>query len=231
MTLCKGKFLFQTFLFHQNNCRFISLTPLKTSRYDKRYIDPIIDKEVLSQPIDEHDPRRYQPIKAAKTEDTTAFYYDSTVQTFCNKMMNDGKKAAARRTLDLTLENIKRIQLEKYHKCSSDSEKEALVLDPVKVLHKAIDHCKPVLTIKFVEKGGVRYKVPSPCPPQKQTYLAMKWLIETSKELDRKKRMYVKLAHEIVDAANKEGKAMRKKQELHRVCEENRAYAHFRWSR
>ena len=69
--------------FSQNLIKYIlfyRLTPLKTSRYDKRYIDPIIDKEVLSQPIDEHDPRRYQPIKAAKTQDTTAFYYDSTVQ-------------------------------------------------------------------------------------------------------------------------------------------------------
>nr|KAG5709832.1 hypothetical protein BaRGS_032656 [Batillaria attramentaria] len=72
-------------------------------------------------------------------------------------------------------------------------------------------------------------QVPVPCKPNYQLFKASKWLVESCRDKERKIPMEKKLAWELLEAYNNEGKSIRKKQELHRLCEANRAYSHFRW--
>lgn len=144
--------------------------------------------------------------------------------------MKDGKKVLARELVEKSFQNIKRIQIEKYHKCKSEEEKAQIELDPRVIFHQAIENCKPILALTPIKRGGVRYQVPVPITPKKSQFLSMKWLIAAATEKDRNTRFYDQLAYELIDAANNKGKVIKRKQELHKQCEANRAYAHYRWS-
>lgn len=230
MSLCHGK-LFMQFLLknHLISYRYLSLSSVKQTRYAKNFIEPVVDKEELNQPLEEFDQRRHLPVKAAKTEENTLFYNDPLIQKFINHIMRHGRKEQARLVMDKTLGEIKRQQLKKYHSAESEASKETIVLDPVKVVHMAHENCKPVLMIKPVVRGGFKYKVPVPCEGNTQNFKAFKMIIDSAKEQNKKTPMYLKLSKELLAAAENEGEAVRKKRELHRLCDSNRAYAHFRW--
>ncbi|VDI27160.1 small subunit ribosomal protein S7 [Mytilus galloprovincialis] len=230
MALCKGKLLFQYFLNnHINHARFLSFTQSNLSRYAKDFIDPIVEKEELSKPLDEFDTRRHRPVKAARTEET--IMGDQAVQKFINIIMRDGKKDVARSVIDQTFANIKRKQIERYHRAPTQEEKEKIELDPVKIFHQAYENCKPVLYTRTKVHGGFKYKVPCPCEGNTQSFKSMKFLITAAEEKDKRIRMWKRLSLEIIDASRNEGVAIRKKQNLHRECQANRAYSHFRWSK
>ncbi|CAI9722558.1 Hypothetical predicted protein [Octopus vulgaris] len=206
-----------------------SLIPSRGSIWSPRYLPPTISKKELSEELDETDERKYRPIKAARNEETTSILYDPVLAKFTNMVMRSGRKDAAALVVDEMLESIKISQLEKYHK-ASDEVKTEIVLNPVTIFHEALENCKPVLYLMKVYKGGVRYNVPVCCPPKKQTFLAMKWLVQNCRDKEWKAKMSYKLSIEILAAYNYEGRTIMKKQELHRQCESNKAYAHFRWS-
>lgn len=73
--------------------------------------------------------------------------------------MSDGKKVTSRLQIEKTLENIKRMQLEKYHKCENEEEKKNIELNPKVILHKAVENCKPLLDLTPIKRGGVSYQV------------------------------------------------------------------------
>jgi small subunit ribosomal protein S7 len=199
------------------------------STYDKFHLEPTYRKELLDTELDESDPRRYQPIKAAKNEQTSLTGHDELVAKFIRIYIREGNKERAQFILDRAFENIKLIQLEKYHKATTDFERESVEINPHKIFHQAVDNCRPLLVLQGVVRGGVKYQVPIPVKENYQTFKAMKWLMESATEKERNVRVWDKLAYELLDAYNNEGKSIRKKQELHRVCEANRAYAHYRW--
>lgn len=145
-------------------------------------------------------------------------------------MMRNGEKILARGLVEQAFENIKRMQLEKYHKCQDNVDKEKIELDPREIFHKAVDNCKPVLSLTPIKRGGVRYQVPVPVTPQKSLFLSMKWLIAAAEDKGKNTRFHHQLAVELIDASNNKGRVVKQKQDLHRQCEANRAYAHYRWS-
>ncbi|XP_064622798.1 small ribosomal subunit protein uS7m-like [Lineus longissimus] len=200
----------------------------RSAKYHKQFLEPTLDKAALAQPLPEDDVRRFQPIKAARSMEHTLFTCNPEMEKFINIMMEDGKKQLARNLLEQALKNVKRIQIEKYHK-SSPEDREQIILDPVDIFNKAVENCRPVLILTKIVKGGVTYQVPVPCKPNYSRFKAMNWLINSGMEKDPKMRFYDKLAYELIEAANNEGKSVRKKQDLHKQCEANRAYAHFRW--
>lgn len=73
--------------------------------------------------------------------------------------MKDGNKVLARQQIEKTLENIKRLQLEKYHKCLDEEVTKSIELNPKVIVHKAIENCKPILDLTPIKRGGVRYQV------------------------------------------------------------------------
>nr|CAI5818137.1 unnamed protein product [Callosobruchus analis] len=144
--------------------------------------------------------------------------------------MTGGNKVLARSLVEQTLESIKRLQLEKYHKCKTEEDKAKIQLDPKTIFHNAVDNCKPILMLTPIKRGGVKYQVPVPISEKKAQFMSMKWLIQAGQEKDKAVRFHLQLARELIDAANNTGRVIKKKHDLHKQCEANRAYAHYRWS-
>jgi len=139
--------------------------------------------------------------------------YNSTLaEKFMNSMMWDGKKTVSQNLFYGALEKIQ-----------ERTGEEAL-----KVFKKAVENCKPVLEVKTRRVGGANYQVPIEVPNNRRTSLAIRWLLASARSRPEK-GMDEKLAAELNDAANMRGGAIKKKDEVHRMAEANRAFAHYRW--
>lgn len=100
--------------------------------------------------------------------------------------------------------------------------------DPIVVYKKAIDNIRPVLEVKSRRVGGATYQVPIEVPGRRSTTLALRWLVGFSQER-REKRMAERLAAEILEASQGQGASIKKKEDLRKMAEANRAFAHYRW--
>ncbi|KAJ8892349.1 hypothetical protein PR048_004929 [Dryococelus australis] len=139
-------------------------------------------------------------------------------------------KEMFRELSEKAFENVKRVQLERYNKCSKPEDRERIETDPLNIMYKAVANTKPLLQLSPIKRGGVTYRVPVPITEKRSNFLAMKWLIEAANDKERTVHFPEKLAWELLDAAKNQGRVVKKKQDLHRQCEANRAYAHYRWS-
>ncbi len=157
-------------------------------------------------------PRRKS--KAKKREIGQDFRYDSEVLSkFINCMMWDGKKCTAQRTIYKALDMIKEKMPDK---------------EPIEVFDQAIENVKPVLEIRSRRVGGANYQIPIEVRPQRRLSLAIRWLVAASRSR-AEKTMAERLANEFMDAYNKTGLAIKKREDTHRMAEANRAFAHYRW--
>lgn len=124
---------------------------------------------------------------------------------------------------------VKQIQLAKYYKAETEAERAEIEMNPLTILNQALENCKPILQLTPIKRGGATYQVPIAIKEHRARFLAMKWLILESNEKERKVHFPERLASELLDAYNNTGKVVKRKQDLHRQCEANRAYAHYRW--
>jgi small subunit ribosomal protein S7 len=139
--------------------------------------------------------------------------YNSTlVEKFICSMMWDGKKNTAQKIFYDSMEKIR--------ERSGD--------DPLKLFKKAVENCKPLLEVKTRRVGGANYQVPIEVPQTRRTSLAIRWLILNARGR-AEKGMPEKLANELNEAANMRGGAIKKKDDVHRMAEANKAFAHYRW--
>jgi small subunit ribosomal protein S7 len=139
--------------------------------------------------------------------------YSSTLaEKFINCMMWDGKKMVAQNAF--------------YDAMSKIQERTAD--DPLKIFKKAVENCKPQLEVKTRRVGGANYQVPVEVPQNRRVSLAIRWLILNARSRPEKS-MSEKLANELADAANMRGGAIKKKDDVHRMAEANKAFAHYRW--
>jgi small subunit ribosomal protein S7 len=149
----------------------------------------------------------------AKREVNPDPIYGSTLVTkFISSMMWDGKKSTA--------ESIFYDALKKAGEKGGD--------EPMKLFKKAVENCKPVLEVKSRRVGGANYQVPVEVNAERRTSLAIRWLI-TYARARGEKGMTEKLTGELLDAANSRGAAIKKKEDVHRMAEANKAFAHYRW--
>ena len=155
-------------------------------------------------------PRRREVAKRVILPDPK--YGDRTVAKLVNILMQDGKKSTAERALYSALELV-----------AQRTGEEA-----VKVLKKSLDNIKPTLEVKSRRVGGSTYQVPIEVRPDRRVSLAMRWLIKYSAARSEK-TMKDKLAGEILDAFNNRGAAVKKREDVHKMAEANRAFAHYRW--
>jgi len=139
-------------------------------------------------------------------------YNNVTVQKLINQIMRRGKKTIARKIVYGAFNIIK----EKTKK------------EPLEVFEKAINNASPLLEIKPKRVGGATYQVPREVRGDRQTTLAMRWIIQAAKN-KKGKPMREKLAEELILSSNNEGPAVKKKEDTHRMAEANRAFAHFAW--
>ena len=139
-------------------------------------------------------------------------YQSQLVNKFVNSMMWDGKKCTAQGIFYGAMK-----QLEK--KGGDES---------LKLFVKAVENVKPLLEVKTRRVGGANYQVPVEVNADRRTSLAIRWLISYSRGRGEK-GMTDKLANELLDAANGKGAAIKKKEDVHRMAEANKAFAHYRW--
>jgi len=139
-------------------------------------------------------------------------FHDKTVAKLINILMLAGKKSIAESILYGALEIV-----------AQKANDEA-----VKVLKKSLDNIKPALEVKSRRVGGSTYQVPIEVRPDRRVSLAMRWLIKYSSARSEK-TMTDKLAGEILDAYNSRGAAVKKREDVHKMAEANRAFAHYRW--
>ncbi|CAH0397900.1 unnamed protein product [Chilo suppressalis] len=169
------------------------------------------------------------PVKPPATYETCSVYHDPLVNKVINHVMEMGKKQLARSLVEKSFENIKRTQIERYHLAPTPEEKNKIELNPKIILHKAVENCKPLLQLSPIKRGGITYQVPGPITEKRSLFLAIKWLLDATNDKDRTVHFPEQFAWELLDAANNTGKVVKRKQDLHRQCEANRAYAHYRW--
>ena len=132
---------------------------------------------------------------------------------FMNVLMIDGKKAVAERIVYGALEQI----------AKKVSDKEA-----IEVFNEAINNAKPVVEVKSRRVGGANYQVPVEVRPARRLALAMRWVRDAARKRGEKS-MDLRLAGELIDAAEGRGGAMKKREEVHRMAEANKAFSHFRF--
>jgi len=139
-------------------------------------------------------------------------YNDVLVGRFINSILKQGKKSLAERifysALDAVAEKIKE--------------------DPVKVFRKAVENAAPMLEVRSRRVGGATYQVPVEVSESRRIALSIRWVIQNARSRAGK-TMSEKLTGEIVDAYNNAGGAIKKREEVHRMAEANKAFAHYRW--
>ncbi len=129
---------------------------------------------------------------------------------FINYVMKDGKKSTAERLVYGALEKVKEVTKE----------------DPIVVFDRALENASPILEVASKRVGGANYQVPREVRPERRFMLAVRWIIGAARS-KKGKGMTEKLAEEIIAASKNEGAAIKKKQDMHRMAEANRAFAHF----
>jgi len=139
-------------------------------------------------------------------------YGSPLVTQLINKVLLDGKKSTAERIVYGALEGCR----------------EKTGTDPVITLKRAMDNIRPTLEVKSRRVGGATYQVPVEVRSTRRQTLAMRWVIEAARARSEKS-MAFRLAHELMEASENRGAAVRKREDTHRMAEANKAFAHYRW--
>jgi len=154
--------------------------------------------------------RRKRAEKRIRRPDTR--YNDILIGRFINCIMEDGKKQVAQRIMYDALDII------------AEKTKDA----PVEVFKKAVNNVQPAIEVRSRRVGGANYQVPSEVRPDRRIALAIKWILNYTESINEKS-MSLKLANELMAAAVGEGNSVKKKEDVHKMAEANKAFAHFKW--
>jgi small subunit ribosomal protein S7 len=139
-------------------------------------------------------------------------YQSETVTRFINKLMRDGAKGQAQRIFYGAMDLV----AERTHRSAMD------------IFEAAVKNTMPVLEVRARRVGGASYQVPTEVRPARRMTLSLRWLVQFARSRSER-GMVARLAGEIMDAANNAGGAVRRKEEVHRMAEANKAFAHYRW--
>jgi len=154
--------------------------------------------------------RRGNPSRRKNEPDPV--YKNDVVTQLINKILWRGKKSTAERIIYGSLEIL------------GDKTRE----NPIDILDKCLDNVRPVLEVKSRRVGGANYQVPVEVTPDRASTLALRWIIGFARKR-REKTMAERLANEILDGASNTGNSVKKREDLHKMAEANKAFAHYRW--
>jgi small subunit ribosomal protein S7 len=139
-------------------------------------------------------------------------YHSVLVTQLVNKILSRGKRSLAEQIVYDALDTIK----------------ERTSTEPIGTLKRAVDNTKPQLEVKSRRVGGATYQVPVDVKPRRATTLSVRWLVGYSRQR-REKTMSLRLASELMDASNGLGAAVKRREDMHKMAESNKAFAHYRW--
>ena len=154
--------------------------------------------------------RRKAPVREVMPD---PIYNSKVLTKFINTVMLDGKKSVAQK-----------LMYDAINKADSKSENSS----GIEVFEEAIVNIKPILEVKSRRVGGATYQVPIEVRPARQQTLAIRWLVDAARKRNER-TMSDRLANELLDAASKKGTAFKKKEDIHKMAEANKAFAHYRW--
>lgn len=140
-------------------------------------------------------------------------YSSVLASKFINCLMHDGKKSVAERAFYDALELVRQRVPE---------------VEPIEVFTQAVENVKPAIEVRSKRVGGATYQVPTPVNPKRQQTLSIRWLLEVTRG-KKGKPVHQRLAEELVAAYKREGAAMTKRENVHRMADANKAFAHFAW--
>jgi small subunit ribosomal protein S7 len=158
-------------------------------------------------------PRKYKSLDYLLKPDPK--FNDKLVSRLINSIMKEGKKSTAQRA---------------FYKAMDVVEKKITDVGPLEALMKAIDNVKPIMEVKSKRIGGATYQVPTQVPPDRQMSLAIRWILESVRK-KKGKPFHVRLSDELLNAYKGEGDAMLVRQNVHKMAEANKAFAHFGFRR
>jgi len=141
-----------------------------------------------------------------------AKYGDLVLAKFMNSLMYDGKKSAAEGIIYGAFDTIQQKTKQ----------------DPIQIFHEALSNVSPAIEVKSRRVGGATYQVPVEVRGTRATTLAIRWLVGYSRQR-REKTMAERLANEVLDASNSIGSAVKRREDMHKMAESNKAFAHYRW--
>jgi small subunit ribosomal protein S7 len=155
-------------------------------------------------------PRRREVPKREITPDPK--FRSETVAKFINVVMRSGKKSVAEKIVYGALNTM------------ADRSKK----DPIELFNQALTNVRPLVEVKSRRVGGATYQVPVEVRSGRQTALAMRWVVDAARDRSGKS-MATRMADELMDAAEKRGNAVKKREDVHRMAEANKAFSHYRW--
>lgn len=144
--------------------------------------------------------------------DPDPIYHSILVTQIINKILLKGKKGAARRIVYTAMDTVE----------------QRTGSDPLPILKRAVDNVRPTLEVRSRRVGGSTYQVPVEVRPRRAQTLAVRWLVDFARKR-RESTMSDRLANEILDAANRSGAAVKRREDVHKMAESNKAFAHYRW--
>jgi len=139
-------------------------------------------------------------------------FHDLQIAKFINMIMRNGKKSTAEKIMYFALDNV--------------ADKSSL--DSVELMEKALENVRPTVEVKSRRVGGATYQVPVEVRSVRRTTLAMRWVLDAARKRSEKS-MPLRLAGELMDAADNRGTAVKKREDTHKMAEANRAFSHYRW--
>src|SRR4051795_1340789 len=139
---------------------------------------------------------------------------DLVLSRFMNVLMYDGKKSTAERIVYAAMDTLKR--------------RVGPQGDPLRLFHEAMDNVKPAVEVRSRRVGGATYQVPVEVRPERRQALAIRWIIQAARDRSGHS-MTEKLSAELLDAFNRRGNAVKKREDTHKMADANKAFAHYRW--
>ena len=153
--------------------------------------------------------RRKAPVREVLGD---PIYNNKVVTKFINKMMYDGKKSVSEKIIYAAFDKIEEKSGEK----------------GIEVFEKALEKVKPLVEVRSRRVGGATYQVPVEVRPARQQSLSIRWILEATRKRNER-TMVERLANELMDAVNDRGAAFKKREDVHKMTEANKAFAHYRW--
>ncbi|MCI6312452.1 MAG: 30S ribosomal protein S7 [Helicobacter sp.] len=153
--------------------------------------------------------RRKAPVREVLGD---PIYNNKVVTKFINKMMYDGKKSVSEKIIYAAFDKIEEKSGEK----------------GIEVFEKALEKVKPLVEVRSRRVGGATYQVPVEVRPARQQSLSIRWILEATRKRNER-TMVERLASELMDAVNDRGAAFKKREDVHKMAEANKAFAHYRW--
>lgn len=184
-----------------------------------------IDPKLNDRQIDPSEDLSFVSVRFAKLSETSSPLRSPEYERFKNNVLRDGKRDQMDELMDQTFYLIKTWQ---FKRKSKDPE---VITDPMKIFMMALQNCEPVVITKRIKRGGAIYDVPFPLDAEQSRWHSMKWLIKSvlDRPRPRKKSFAETMAQELIEASENRGKIIKKRDDVHKLAEANKAYSHYRW--